>query len=84
MTAQLAVLGVVAFASMDLEGTDGWDHKLLPLRCASRAATTGAILLDLLLDCAAEREQSLLDRGRHLADIFDHPPAVLEDPRFPE
>src|ERR1700737_5618376 len=41
-------------------------------------------LFHLLLDRASEREQPLVDRGRYLADEFDHASAVLEDPGFPD
>ena len=74
------------------DGTDGWQRADLPVRIAagarprtrrgSCAALSG--LFHLLLDHAAEREQPLVDRGRHLADEFDDAPPVLEDARLPD
>src|SRR3954452_8862580 len=43
---------------------------------------TGA-LFHRLLDDAAEREQALVDGGRHLADEFDDTPPVFEDAGLP-
>ena len=43
-----------------------------------------AALFHFLLNRAAERKQPLVDRGRHLADEFDHAPPVLENPGLPD
>src|SRR5262245_22812569 len=39
--------------------------------------------LQRLLDGAAQAEQALIDQHRHLADVADGTPAVLEDARVP-
>jgi len=59
---------------------------------AKRSATlsTGLVaselhdgLIQFLLNCAGQREQSALDRGRHLAHITDCLPPLIEDTGVP-
>src|SRR4051794_33882465 len=49
----------------------------------ARTRSRGGALLHLLPNHAAEREQALVDRGRHFADEFDDAPSVLEDAGLP-
>src|SRR5262245_4839471 len=51
---------------------------------APHAKAIARALLYFLLDLAAEREQSLVDFGGHLAYILHDASPVLEYPRFPE
>ena len=49
----------------------------------NRRAGGSRELLNILLYGSAKRKQTLIDRGRHFADEFDHAATVLENARFP-
>jgi hypothetical protein len=54
-----------------------WDHV------GTFSGAASSPLFDFLLNVSGKREQSLIDRGRHLAHEFDHLAPIVENPRLP-